>query len=146
MTPKAITCDALRVMCETDGQRAAVMIAVSERGTLFTTWGKSAEDKAYARDLSNHLSDYLECGPRLATHEDFVLDAAKVKEERDAMLAAIRLAVKCLDFDHGPLTDRDGGKPNPLAVMADRSRAEQAMRAIVARADRLPADPKGGEQ
>ncbi len=94
MTPTAITVDALRALCEADGQRAAVMIAMSERGTQFVTWGKSAEDKVYALGLSDLLSAYLDCGPRLATYEDFVLDAARVKEERDSLLEALRERIK----------------------------------------------------
>lgn len=106
--PKAITCDAIRRICEADGKSYAVLISVDRAAgnTLFTTWGRTPEDKAEAKATADHLSAEL-CpspgGPDVV-YESFVLDAAtnkakveRLEAERAMMLDALRSAKRWMN-------------------------------------------------
>jgi hypothetical protein len=89
---RAITCDAVRAICEADGKDYAVLIARDRAAGTFqyTTWGKAPADKAEAAACAEWLSDRIDANPTaITTYESFVLDAAQVKADLEAARAVL---------------------------------------------------------
>lgn len=103
--PRNVTCDAVRKICEADGKDYAVLISVDRKAgsTLFTTWGRTAEDKVDASDLSDHLSQKLCPSPRGLgeVYESFKLDAARNKAMVESLVDILEFFLVATD----PLLD-----------------------------------------
>lgn len=87
---RAITCDAVRAICEADGKSYAVLVAIDRAAgtTQFTTWGMTPEDKVEAKGLADYMaSDLCPVDPSKPqeVYESFVLDAAKNKAEAERL-------------------------------------------------------------
>lgn len=97
-TDRAITCDAVRTICEADGKSYAVLVAIDRAAgtTQFTTWGKTPEDKVEAKGLADYMaSDLCPADPAKPqkVYESFVLDAAQNKARAEALADAIAHAI-----------------------------------------------------
>lgn len=93
--PQAVTCDAIRRICEQDKKSYAVLICVNRANntTQFATWGKSPEDKCDASDLADQLSKGL-CGSLepVEVYESFKLEAARNKARVEQLEDVLRRA------------------------------------------------------
>lgn len=132
----AITCDQVRALVEQAGKRWAVVIAGDGPTTQFITWGKSAEDKVYASDLSEYLAQEL-CGgdPPLAVYESFheKTEAARTKARWEHLQGEVASVLQALDD-----LARLWGDEGVFRRCRDRLRAALA-------APAAPAAPEGGE-
>lgn len=92
-----MTCDAIRAICEADGKRYVVMIAVSQEGTQFTTWGRTPEDKIEASAMAKWLGETI-CEPTPAVYyESFQIEAAQNKAKLEALRDAVTISLQQLD-------------------------------------------------
>ena len=100
--PPVVTCDGLRSLVEPDpAARVGVLMVLADapgkpNGEIqFVTWGRRAEDKSEAHNLKEWVKRKVFGGdvPDARTHESFILDAAKNREELDQLRAAARALV-----------------------------------------------------
>lgn len=102
MTNPIMECDDLKNLMEMRDGCVAVCVILRGRGansqTQLVTYGETAEDKVQSHDLKEFIKDAMFAGyvPAATVHESFILDAAKVKQQRDDLLATVELI---LGFD-----------------------------------------------
>ncbi len=103
--PRNLTCDDLALIVKGTQLRVAVLIGLHDVGSgiQFVTYGRSAEDKAESHNLKEWIKEDVFDGevPSATTHESFILDAAKAKQQRDGLLAACELLLADADAPQG---------------------------------------------
>jgi hypothetical protein len=90
--PDEVTCEELAVLCKSHGKRVGLLVALGPGSrTQLVTYGDRAADKVEAHQMKEWFKRESLDGPPppVTHHESFILDAAKVKEQRDDLLAAV---------------------------------------------------------
>lgn len=92
----AIDVDKVRELCQADNRDWGVIVTGTSQNTRFVTWGKSAEDKVMAVEISDELRSVVidRTESKGQVFESFVLDAARIKEQHDGLLEACKAVVE----------------------------------------------------
>lgn len=137
MTNPIMECDDLKNLMENREGRVAVCVILKGRGsnsqTQLVTYGETAEDKVESHDLKEFIKDAMFAGyvPAVTVHESFILDAAKVKQQRDEALqclheiTAMRGAIAIGGSLPMPYECFDDWAADKAESMVDRLHAEQ---------------------
>lgn len=108
---RRLSCDELAGIVAGTNLRTVVLMGLHEDGPgiQFVTYGRCAADKSEAHNLKEWIKDEVFDGkpPPPVTHESFILDAARVKQERDDLLAALEYIVAWAPVDWSPAQARD---------------------------------------
>jgi hypothetical protein len=82
---RTLTTADVRGLVEDAGKSYAVVVAVDRAAgtTQFVTWGRTAEDKLDARAMREHFEQEGGYDAPATVYEDFVRDAARVREKNE---------------------------------------------------------------
>lgn len=103
-----VSCEELAALMKPADRVAVLMLLRSHpekpNGEIqFVTYGRTAEDKAESHDLKEWIKDEVFGGdaPEAATHESFIIDAAKNKQRLDECYELLK---RCRQFMENGIT------------------------------------------
>ena len=118
-----MSCDDLKQLMDARQGRTAVAVILDGTRIQFVTFGREAADKLEAHNLKEWIKrEVMEGNPTAMseTHESFILDAAKNKELKDELLAAIQRLRKAIHDEVGTNTDDPEIELDHAVIEADR--------------------------